>query len=198
LVSVPSMLLGLTSTSAAGYTLNKTLQNSQPRITSVNPSTIAPEVKLTIAGINLFPDGSSDSVDVSVAGSATTGTRGPGDSVLATAPNVLSSTDHTIVVTTAASIATDPFQINVQSSPMILGWKTLPQAGHTCTIIVSGLPGSPEQHQFYVKVAAAAPVEADVSGTDVSFTLDAQASGTVTVTLIVDGIAGQPVQLVIP
>jgi hypothetical protein len=212
LVSVPSMLLGLTSTAAAAYTLNKTLQNSKPGITGVTPNTIAPGVDIIITGVNLFPAGNSDSVTVSIAGSGVTGCRGyasgkrgPGSCVLATAPSSLSSSNPTIVVTTAANMTTDPFQINVQSGPVILGWAAPPRPGQTCMLTVSGLPSKPEKHQLLVKVGAFGTVEAkasatkpDVSVTEVSFTLDGKASDTVTVTLIVDGKASQSIDLVIP
>jgi hypothetical protein len=82
----------------------------------------------------------------------------------------------------------------------ILGWVAPPRPGDRCMLFVTGLPNKPEKHTFLVKVANTDPVKGDVSdakpsGREISFTLDSKASGTVAVTLIVDGIASEPVDL---
>lgn len=84
----------------------------------------------------------------------------------------------------------------------ILGWGAPPRPGDRCMLFVTGLPNKPEMHQFLIKVADTDPVKGDVSaakpsGREISFTLDSKASGTVAVTLIVDGFANEPVNLVV-
>ena len=59
-VSVPSLLLGLTSASAATYTLTKALQTSKPTISTVLPAHIVPDATVTVTGQNLFPAGATE------------------------------------------------------------------------------------------------------------------------------------------
>ena len=53
-VTVPSLLLGLTSASAATYTLTKALQSSKPIISTVQPAHIVPDATVIVTGQNCF------------------------------------------------------------------------------------------------------------------------------------------------
>src|SRR5262249_29028802 len=66
LVDVPVMLLGLTSTAAGVYALNKRLQATPPQVQLVTPNVVAPGTSVTIKGNNLMPSGSSGTKNMRV------------------------------------------------------------------------------------------------------------------------------------
>jgi hypothetical protein len=155
LVSVPNLLLGLTSAGAATYVLNKSLQANKPIITGVSPSLISPGEGLTIEGKNLFPPGSSDVVTVKVGGVPTSGKRSPisttgikstDDSVIARAPDGMSEEDKTVTVITDSHIETEPYPITITGSLSVIGFiDSAPGPGQTAKIRVEGLPSTTSQ-----------------------------------------------------
>jgi hypothetical protein len=147
LPAIPNLLLGLTSTAAATYVLNKSLQSNKPVITSVVPSAFPAGASLLISGTNLFPDGApSENVTVKIGGVQTVGRRVRGrstDTISAVAPAGMSTQDQTVRVVTAAQVETDGFPVSFVNMKVI-GWQQAappPRAGSVKAVLaVSGLP----------------------------------------------------------
>jgi IPT/TIG domain-containing protein len=146
LVDMPDVLLGLTGASAGTYVLNKTLQTNRPVIAAVEPSVISPGTAVTIRGRNLFPEGASDDVSVTIGGITTTGQRLEESITVAAAPTGMTATDATVSVTTAANVTTDKYPITIVDHLSIIGiLNGPPQAGTQLLLRVEGLPNGEGQ-----------------------------------------------------
>ena len=207
LVNVPVMLLGLTSTAAGVYALNKTLQANPPQVQLVTPNIVAPGTVVKIKGNNLMPSGSSgtDNVVVTIGGANARGVQQGNDAntITATAPNGMSAQDASLTVTTAANIQTDPYPLTILAGPTIVAWTAIAGPGQPATVLVNGLPDDVAQRalQGALQVTVngiAAP--AQFAGTNtVTFTLDNRVkSGPVTLQLLVDGVPSPTATLTVP
>jgi hypothetical protein len=162
-VSVPSLLLGLTSASAATYTLTKALQTSKPSISTVLPTHIVPDATVTVTGQNLFPSGASEATVLlgsltlplinSAHSAAAPGTR---DTGTFTAPPILPAGNQTLTVLTSASVRTDGYTVSCDQ-PALLGWAaSQPAAGAAAVLKLSRLlPGAQYQVAFGSVIADA-------------------------------------------
>jgi hypothetical protein len=125
LPAIPSVLLGLTSASAATYVGNKAAQNTSPRINSVQPSQrVAPQTEVTVLGTNLVPAGLADTEATAgtsllltssnrTANSETVGaTSATPTRVKFLMPDGFAGTTVDLVVITAAGLATQQYPIS--------------------------------------------------------------------------------------
>lgn len=149
LPTIPNLLLGLTSTSASAYVLNKAIQSNKPTISSVVPTVIRPGQKVTISGQNLFPDPTRPAADtvVKIGGVLATQITPSSDhqSLTAIAPNDMSTDNATVQVVTSANIETDSYSIII-ASLSIQGWNaaapSTADAPVTGQVVVPALRGS--------------------------------------------------------
>jgi len=162
-VTVPSLLLGLTSASAATYTLTKALQSSKPVISTVQPAHIVPDATVTVTGQNLFPAGASEAtVQLGTLGLTLTNTAhaaaAPGalDTGTFLAPPILPSGNQTLTVITSANVQTAGYTVSCEQ-PVVLGWAVgQPIAGTPADLRLSRLvPGAQYQVAFGSVVADA-------------------------------------------
>lgn len=152
-VSVPDLLLGLTSASAATYTLNKAVQSAKPRITSVTPSHIRPASSVTVIGQNLFPIDGTATVKIGDAVLALERIPGVADSARFTAPVNLADGPQALTVMTPAAVETEPYTV-VCEAPKVLGWAGKPaEKGKPVDLQLSMLPDE-NPPQFKVTVGA--------------------------------------------
>jgi hypothetical protein len=176
-IEIPSMILGLTSASAATYTLNKTLQNDRPVIKSVLPNVIAPGTKVTISGINVFPDPEVKFVTVTVGGQIASadleGNSGSvADNVSFVAPLGMTPNTGAMTVSTSSGTQSDGYVITVVGHDL-LGWlNAAPSPGNNGALRVSGI--SPGDYQIRVN-----GVIQDVTYDDANETLPVQVPATV-------------------
>lgn len=155
-VEVPSMILGLTSTAAATYALNKTLQTNRPVIKAVLPSTISPGRTVTVTGSNFFPDPSMNFATIKVGGQVATATRiGAGsstDTVTFQAPQGVASGPNPLTITPSSGTESDAYPVTVVA-PTILGWLgTPPAATGTGKLRVAGLAALPQGKTYEVRL----------------------------------------------
>jgi IPT/TIG domain len=146
-VSMPSILLGLTSAAAATYSLNKAIVSNRPIIQSVNPSLIAAGTKVTIKGMNLFPD-NTKTLSVTVGGQPAVGqpdpntqsSRSSADIAVFTAPGGMTADQGSLSVTTSATVQSDSYPVTIVN-PSLLGWASnAPKPGTQGQLRVAGLP----------------------------------------------------------
>lgn len=114
---VPPILLGLTSTAAATYVLNKALQRNAPRIASVIPGTLASGgagTRLRIVGFNLFPDGTAP-LSVKIGGFDASGVAVDfaNQELTAEQPGGLAVGSVDVVVVTGAHVETEVYKVAV-------------------------------------------------------------------------------------
>lgn len=152
LADVPDLLLGLTSTAAGTYVLNKSLASNKPRITSVVPSRIKPGDVLAVRGENLLvvgPDGECPAVlEAKVAGVRATATVHPGqpDTLVVTVPaGTGAAPPHVLTVVTAANVEAEGFPVTVEPV-VVVGWAdarvpSLNAAAARVRLVVTGLSG---------------------------------------------------------
>lgn len=156
---VPDLLLGLTSTAAATYVLNKALATNKPTITAVTPSAIKPGDMVYITGENLLVAGSDgkvpSSLEAKVAGIRATAHPEPGASsgaqsqrLMVMAPVGLTGTETAPVITviTGANVEAEGFPITVTVVPLaIVGWAGSPpnikrRPARNAVLVTTGLP----------------------------------------------------------
>ncbi len=150
-VAIPNILIGLTSASAATYAANKALARNRPAITSIQPTALEVGDDVVIKGVNLTTGydakdaamririsiGGRPADNVTFIGTPNTGGI---DTLRCTAPLGMSVKDTSVVVTTPAGVATDPFPVTV-SAAAVLGWvATTPAVGDEGRLRVSGIP----------------------------------------------------------
>jgi hypothetical protein len=158
---VPDLLLGLTSTAAATYVLNKALVTNKPRITAVVPSVVKPGDRVYVTGENLLvadADGKPpQSLEAKVAGIRAAAVPEPGTTagsvtqrLMVDVPVGLTGAEAapTITVITAANVEAEGFPITVSVAPLaIVGWVGAPpnvgQAVANAVIVATGLPKAP-------------------------------------------------------
>jgi IPT/TIG domain len=177
LPDIPGLLLSLTSVSAATYVLNKTIQNNAPVITSVTPLSARPGDRITIAGSNFIPDGTTVAPTVTIGGrQALVEAAATNTTVTAYVPLGLVPPVADLVMTTAAHISTAATPLSILADkPQIIGVSPpRPPAGATVTITGSGFT-SPASDSKQVTVLASnqAPAQSTVA-------LDASGLETVT------------------
>jgi hypothetical protein len=125
LPAIPSVLLGLTSASAATYVGNKAAQNTSPRITSVQPNQrVDAGTHVTVLGTNLVPAGLADnnavygtSIVLTASNDASNSATVGAESVTSTKvtfemPNGFTNTTVKLIVITAAALATPEYLIS--------------------------------------------------------------------------------------
>jgi hypothetical protein len=152
-VSVPSLLLGLTSASAATYTLTKALQSNKPVILTVQPAHIVPDATVTVTGRNLFPPGTSEATlllgalqltltDIAHSPAAPDAL----DTGTFVAPPILPSGNQTLTLITSANVQTAGYTVSCEQ-PVVLGWAgDQPTAGAEADLRLSRLvPGAQYQ-----------------------------------------------------
>jgi hypothetical protein len=202
LVNVPVMLLGLTSTAASVYALNKTLQANPPQIGSVTPKVVAPGTKVTIKGANLTPSGSSESTPPGVSIGGVPAIRVEQlntNTITAIAPDGMNDQDAYLTVTTAANITTEPYDLTILAGPTIVAWATPPVPGEQATLLVNGLPNDGDPHVLEVIANGTPAAAAQLIGKNrVTFTLDSAVTrGQVNLELLVDRIPSGTVTLTV-
>jgi hypothetical protein len=142
-VPVPSILLGLTSTAAATYTLNKALQTNRPVIKSIQPGQITTGTRVTIQGINLFPDNQHQQATVKIGGQSIPLEAEPGslvDTATFTAPAGMATDMPKVTVVTSDGTETDQYTVTLVT-PELLGWVgTVPGPGDHAVLRVVALP----------------------------------------------------------
>ena len=202
--SVPDMLLGLTSASAAAYTTNKALIQNRPVIRSVAPRAITAGNPVVLTGANLFPDPTVQSVSVSIAGVKLDGIGSGGkqgassDTLSFSAPAGMSPGQKDVVVITSAGVESDPYNVEIEQ-PAIVGWVgDVPTAQGAAVLLVSSLPDN-SHLQVLVGDTAVEPTADDASRGTISFRLPPSVqAGLVEIAVAADGkpIAG-PKQLTV-
>jgi hypothetical protein len=188
---VPALLLGLTSTSAATYTLNKALQSAKPVVQAVVPSHLRAGTVATVTGRYLFAvDGPATvkigGVAVELEKAASSGSTG-NDIGTFTAPANLPDGMQPLTVVTAAAIETDTYSVLCEA-PTIIGWSgAAALQGKPAALRLSTLPdvGSPAYLVAIDHVSV--PANADPSTGTLSFDLPPSvAAGTHSVTVYAD------------
>ena len=198
-VAVPSLLLGLTSTAAATYTLNKALQTAKPLVSTVVPSHIRPGASVIVTGQNLFPvDGEAT---VKIGGAAVplvrTSTAGAStDAARFDAPVNLPDGAQVLTVVTKGAVETDGYTV-ICEAPKVLGWSEEPaKHGAPAHLRLSALPDD-DVPAFTVTVGAVAlPAQRDPARPDtLTFTIPATiAAGDYDVTVSANGFEYSPTQ----
>ena len=150
-VSMPYILLGLTSVAAATYSLNKAISANRPIIQSVSPGVIAAGTEVTIKGLNLFPTddkyisvtiGGQTVNDVESQNGANQTPSSSADIAVFTAPGGMRTDQSGLTVTTTASVQSDSYPVTIVA-PSILGWDgDAPTPGSAGSLRVAGLPKS--------------------------------------------------------
>jgi hypothetical protein len=162
-VTVPSLLLGLTSASAATYTLTKALQSSKPAISTVQPAHIVPDATVTVTGQNLFPAGAGEAtvqlgtLELTLTNTAhSAAAPGGQDSGTFLAPPILPAGNQTLTVITSADVQTAGYTVSCEQ-PVVLGWAgQQPTAGTPADLRLSRLvPDAQYQVAFGSVVADA-------------------------------------------
>ncbi len=122
LPAIPSLLLALTGTSAATYTINKAVQENAPSVNAVTPSTVKPGDTVVITGTNLIPAGSVGLPRVTIGGQlATVRDDASATRVTAVVPPGLAAGTSSLVLTTSGNVSSDPQQILIGADkPVIL------------------------------------------------------------------------------
>jgi len=165
LPTIPAALLALTSTSAATYVLNKTVQNDSPTVTAVVPSSFRPGDSIVITGTNFMPAGPGHEPIVTIGGSQALVNAGSTDGRLtAVVPPGLSAGAQSLVVTTAARASSEARTVQVlQDAPQILSINPpSPRIGHPMTISGAGFISALDPtHACSVQIGAATTVSAD-------------------------------------
>jgi hypothetical protein len=202
LVNVPAMLLGLTSTAAGVYTLNKTLLANPPQVQNVTPNKVAPGTGVKIKGNNLMPSGSSgaDNVVVTIGGAAASDVKQlDANTITATAPYGMNAQDANLTVTTAANVTTEPYPLTILAGPTIVAWTAPPVRGTPAILLVSGLPDDLGQHVLQVIVNGIATAAQFTAPNNVTFPLDNTVQrGPVNLQLLIDGIPSATATLTVP
>ena len=155
LKDVPSVLLGLTSTSAGTYVANKALQVDRPTISSVTPSVLSPGLAVTIRGTNFIAAGGPQSAAVTVGGQdAGDPTRVSPGVIECRAPFGMSSASATVVVTTAAQVATAPYSVVIAPFAIVsCPSQIAADAKDPLTIYATGVPIAQQSGQCSMLVA---------------------------------------------
>jgi hypothetical protein len=179
-VTVPSLLLGLTSASAATYTLTKALQSSKPAISTVQPAHIAPDATVTVTGQNLFPAGAGEAtvqlgtLELTLTNTAhSAAAPGALDTGTFIAPPILPAGNQTLTVITSADVQTAGYTVSCEQ-PVVLGWAgSQPTAGVPADLRLTRLvPGAQYQVAFGSVVA-----DATASGSSLHLTVPPGLSG---------------------
>lgn len=166
-VSVPSLLLGLTSASAATYTLTKALQSSKPAISTVQPAHIVSEAVVTVTGQNLFPAGAGEAtvqlgtLELTLANSAhSAAAPGAADTGTFIAPQILPPGIQTLTVITSAGVQTAGYPVSCEQ-PVVLGWAgQQPTAGTPADLRLSRLVAGAQYQVAFGSVVADASATA--------------------------------------
>lgn len=193
-VTVPTLLLGLTSASAATYAVSKAIVANKPVIKSVSPSLVTPGGLLTIQGSNFFGsqrDGAG--VRVKVAGAEAVVTQSTGgqpasQSLTVRAPQLLTGSDPSVVVVVADGTESAPYPVSVAQAA-ILGWVgTAPAPAADGTLKVVGRPGSAGSDEVLI-AGVVHRATYDATARTLTFTVPGGLTpgATTTVTYLVDG-----------
>lgn len=123
LPAIPPLLLALTSTSAAAYVLNKSIQQNAPVVTSLTPSAARPGDRIVVTGSNFAPAGSIAPPTVTIGGAQAVVEAPCTDTQLSLlVPPGLPATQQMVVITTAARISSAQVSLTVLADkPVITG-----------------------------------------------------------------------------
>ncbi|WAU78313.1 IPT/TIG domain-containing protein (plasmid) [Streptomyces sp. Qhu-G9] len=198
LPTIPPLLVGLTSTAAGAFVLNKSLQTNRPTIRAVAPSRITPGAPIDVSGQNLFPDSTNNTVQIKVGGAQTAGTKRDATTVRFTAPPGMDPNISTLSIVTATGTESDSYTVAVVGL-QIIGWAgAAPQPGKVGHLQVTGLPPQQEITAPVTVVVGGRARMATVTNGDASeivFTVPGDVEGPTQATLRWNGLASDAATL---
>ncbi len=167
LPEIPPLLLAMTSTGAATYVINKSLESNRPRLTSVVPSQAAPGDTIIVAGQNLCPEGSIDATPTVMIDGVRAQAVAPAtpSALTVQVPLGLANGAKPVTVTTTARVVSDSLTLQILSkTPQILGIEPHPVgSGQSLTISGYGLVALQGPQKVSVTFDSDAPIMREVT-----------------------------------
>ncbi|HEY3830980.1 MAG TPA: IPT/TIG domain-containing protein [Acidimicrobiia bacterium] len=153
---IPPLLLALTGTSAAAYTLNKALDQNAPTVNSIVPSSARAGDTVVINGSNFMPEDVNGRMPaVTIDGRQATVSHATDSQITTAVPPGTSTGARNVIVTTAAKVSTDATSMQiVADTPTIVAIQPpVPHLNQEITIdgtdFLSGLDGSKKVTVFF-------------------------------------------------